>query len=67
MELRKFSLERYEGYVEPTEIELAPLTILVGANNSGKTALAQAIGLLAGGLAFSDQDISERPAESATD
>ena len=59
MELRKFSLERYKGYSEPTQIELAPLTILVGANNSGKTALAQAIGLLAGGLASSDQDMSE--------
>ncbi len=59
MELRKFSLERYKGYAELTQIELAPLTILVGANNSGKTALAQAIGLLAGGLAPSDQDMSE--------
>ena len=59
MELREFSLERYKGYAEPTQIELAPLTILVGANNSGKTALAQAIGLLAGGLAPPDQDPSE--------
>lgn len=59
MELRKFSLERYKGYAEPTQVELAPLIILVGANNSGKTALAQAIGLLAGGLAPSDQDMSE--------
>ena len=59
MELRKFSLERYKGYAEPTEVELAPLTILVGANNSGKTALAQAIQLLAGGLVSSDQDTSE--------
>ena len=59
MELRKFSLERYKGYAEPTEVELAPLTILVGANNSGKTALAQAISLLAGGLAPSDADLAE--------
>ena len=59
MELRKFGFERYKGYVEPTQIELAPLTILVGANNSGKTALAQAIRLLAGGLASSDHDMSE--------
>ena len=59
MELRKVSLERYKGYAEPAEIEIAPLTILVGANNSGKTALAQAIQLLAGGLASSDQDMAE--------
>lgn len=59
MELRKVNLERYKGYAEPTEIEMAPLTILVGANNSGKTALAQAIQLLAGGLAPSDQDMAE--------
>ena len=59
MELRKFSLERYKGYAEPAEVEVAPLTILVGANNSGKTALAQAIQLLAGGLAPSEEDSSE--------
>ena len=59
MELRKFSLERYKGYAELAEVELAPLTILVGANNSGKTALAQAVQLLAGGLASSEKDTSE--------
>ena len=59
MELRKLSLERYKGYAEPVEIELAPLTILVGANNAGKTALAQAIQLFAGGLAPSENDLSE--------
>ena len=59
MELRKFGFERYKGYTEPAQVELAPLTILVGANNSGKTALAQAARLLAGGLDPSDQDISE--------
>ena len=59
MEFRKFSIERYKGYAELAEVELAPLTILVGPNNSGKTALAQAIQLLAGGLAPSDKDTSE--------
>ena len=59
MELRSFGLERYRGYADPTEMELAPLTILVGANNSGKTALAQAIQLLAGGLAPSESENSE--------
>ena len=56
MELRKFSLERYKGYAWRVEVEIAPLTILVGPNNAGKTALAQAIQLLAGGLAPSESD-----------
>ncbi len=59
MQLRKFSIERYKGYADPTEVEFAPLTILVGANNSGKTALGQAIQLLAGGLAAPDENTSE--------
>ena len=59
VELRHFSLERYKGYARPTSLELAPLTILVGPNNSGKTALAQAVPLLAGGLAPSDGDAQE--------
>ena len=59
VELRHFSLERYKGYAEAAEVELAPLTILVGANNSGKTALAKAVQLLAGGLASSGKDPSE--------
>jgi len=59
VEIRKFSLERYKGYAKATEVELAPLTILVGANNSGKTALAKAVQLLAGGLACSGKGPSE--------
>ena len=55
MELRKFSLERYKGYARRVEVEIAPLTILVGPNNAGKTALAQAIQLLAGGLSERDE------------
>ncbi len=40
-------------------MELAPLTILVGPDNSGKTALAQAIQLLAGGLSPTGGDARE--------
>ncbi len=40
-------------------MELAPLTILVGPNNAGKTALVQVIQLLAGGLAPADSDAQE--------
>ena len=59
VELRRFSLERYKGYAQRVEVELAPLTIFVGPNNSGKTALAQAIQVLAGGLAAADADARE--------
>lgn len=59
MELRHFSLERYKGYARRAEVKLAPLTILVGPNNSGKTAVAQALPLLAGGLAPADGDTRE--------
>ena len=59
MELQKLSLQRYKGYAEPTEIKFAPLTILVGANNSGKTALIQAIQLFAGGLVPAEKSAME--------
>lgn len=59
MELQNFGIERYKGYAEPANVALAPLTILVGSNNSGKTVLAQAIQLLAGGLSPSAKDPSE--------
>ena len=64
MELRHFGLERYKGYARRAEVELAPLTILVGPNNSGKTALAQAVPLLAGGLAPSNSEREPLPLES---
>lgn len=47
-------LERYKAFVQPCELEIRPLTILVGANNSGKSALARAVPFLAGGLRASD-------------
>ena len=59
MELRSLGIEHYKGYAQRAELELAPFTILVGPNNSGKTALAQAVQLLAGGLAPEGRDTSE--------
>ncbi len=47
MELKNLSVGHYKSYGELATIEIAPLTILVGANNSGKSALAQIIHLLA--------------------
>ena len=62
MKLLRLCVEHYKGYAQRAELELAPLTILVGPNNSGKTALAQAIQLLAGGLAPDGRDIGATPA-----
>ncbi len=59
MELRRLDLERYKCFDANTLIEIAPLTILVGANNSGKTALAQAIQLFSSSLAFPSNDRRE--------
>ncbi len=59
MKLQRFAVECYKGFADRTEVELAPLTILVGPNNSGKSALAQAIQLLAGGLLLTDSDDPE--------
>ena len=59
VELRTLCVERYKGYAQKAELQLAPLTILVGPNNSGKTALAQAIQLMAGGLAPAENDTAE--------
>ena len=59
MRLCKFSLRNYKGYAEQADVEVAPLTILVGPNNAGKTALAQAIQLIAGGLSAPDDAAGE--------
>jgi hypothetical protein len=59
VKLQRIALERYKGYARRVELEIAPLTILVGSNNSGKTALAQAIQLLAGGFVASNREARE--------
>lgn len=52
-------LERYKAFGQPCEIEIRPLTILVGANNAGKSALARAVPLLAGSF------LTNEPASSS--
>ena len=59
MELRRLGFERYKSFDRETAVKIAPLTILVGANNSGKTALAQAIHLLSSNLSLPDGDSNE--------
>lgn len=51
MYISSMELERYKGYSARVRLELRPLTLLVGRNNSGKTALTRALPLFAGGLA----------------
>ena len=40
-ELRRVGLRRYKCFDGETSVEIAPLTILMGSNNSGKTALSK--------------------------
>lgn len=50
MDLQSFTLANYRSFVEPTTIELRPLTLLFGYNNAGKSALLRALPLLAASL-----------------
>jgi hypothetical protein len=42
MEFRRFSLTRYRAFTRKVELELAPITIVIGSNHSGKTTLCRA-------------------------
>ncbi len=44
--LRSIGVTRFKSYREPTTLELKPLTVLVGRNNSGKSTMVQALLLL---------------------
>jgi predicted ATPase len=45
-ELKRLTVERFKSYPQPTSLEIAPLTVLLGRNNSGKSSLIQALLLL---------------------
>jgi len=59
MELKKFNVRRYKGYRKETSFELAPLTILIGENNSGKSSLSRAIHLFSKSLACPEDHSNE--------
>ncbi len=44
---KTLQVKNFKAYKDSTEVPLAPLTILVGANNSGKSSLIQALLVLA--------------------
>jgi predicted ATP-dependent endonuclease of OLD family len=48
MQLERLVLQKYKAFDAQTEVEIRPLTVLVGANNAGKSALARALPLFAG-------------------
>jgi AAA domain, putative AbiEii toxin, Type IV TA system len=47
MPLVSYAVENYRGFVNETEIELRPLTLLFGYNSAGKSALMRILPLLA--------------------
>lgn len=50
MEFNRLDLKRYKPFQSTCRLDIRPLTILVGANNAGKSALARAIPMFAGAL-----------------
>lgn len=50
MSIQSFTLQNYRSFVDRTTIELRPLTLLFGYNNSGKSALLRSLKLIADSL-----------------
>lgn len=55
--LLSVEVERFKSYEAATRIDLAPLTVIVGRNNSGKSTLIQALLLLKQTLAHPRADV----------
>lgn len=53
--LRKWRLGSFKSVSQPIEIDLAPLTVVVGANSSGKSTLIQSILMMAQNAMRSDE------------
>lgn len=67
--LLSVEVERFKSYEAATHIDLAPLTVIVGRNNSGKSTLIQALLLLKQTLAHPRSDVPvhlEGPVDALT-
>ncbi len=58
--LRKWRLGSFKSVAKPIEIDLAPLTVVVGANSSGKSTLIQSILMMAQNAMRSDERSSAK-------
>jgi predicted ATPase len=55
--LMSLTIERFKSYEAPTKVRFAPLTVLVGRNNSGKSTIIQALLLLKQTLGHPRKDV----------
>ena len=55
--LISLTLERFKSYKQATRIDLSPLTVILGRNNSGKSSIIQALLLLKQTLALPRPDV----------
>lgn len=60
------TVRRYRCFVEPTRLELRPITLLFGVNNSGKSALLRLLPLLAEGTLSSPLNLESPAARGAS-
>ena len=56
-ELKQIELRRFKSHQKLSQLEVAPLTVLLGRNNSGKSSLIQALLLLRQTLAHPRNDV----------
>lgn len=62
MPILPFEVASYKPYRQPTWLQLRPLTVLIGMNQSGKSALMKALPPLAGSLASNSSRPLDREA-----
>lgn len=48
--IQKIEFENYKGFKDPQEIEIKPITLLIGKNSSGKSSICKLIPILAEGF-----------------